>query len=65
MAALYPTLNLKLRFEWLNEIDNLIVVHIDAGKLKLEMVMTYELALGYILNLRTFSTEPRNRKLEN
>ena len=58
-------IKLKMRFEWLNDIDDLLVVHIDAGKIKLEMVLPYDIAYQYVLNLRTYSKEPRIRKMEN
>ena len=58
-------IKLKMRFEWLNDIDDLLVVHIDAGKIKLEMVLPYDIAYQYVLNLRTYSKEPRTRKMEN
>ncbi len=59
------SINLKVRFEYLSKIDDILVCHIDAGKLKLEMVMTRELAFDYILRLRVYSTEPRIRNMEN
>lgn len=58
-------ININLEFEYLNDIDDLIVVHTHIGRLKFEMVMTREVALRYILNLRINSTEPRTRKMEN
>ena len=58
-------IKLKLSFEYLNDIDDLVVVHVNAGKIKLEMVLPYDIAYQYVLNLRTYSTEPRTRKMEN
>ena len=65
MMATAPRINLKIRFEYLNEIDDLLVCYIDAGKLKFEMIMTYEIAIDYIINLRVASTEPRERVIYN
>ena len=60
----------KLRLEWFNYPENLIKacvkgVKIGGFEFAFEFVMTYEMALRYILHLRINSTEPRTRKLEN
>ena len=56
---------IKLNFEWHNFLKDLLTVHVRVGNLKFEMVLTYELALRYILYLKIIMTEPRTRKLEN
>ena len=56
---------IKLKFEWHNLLKDLLTVHVHVGNLKFEMILTYELALRYILYLKIMSSEPRIRKLEN
>ena len=63
--ALNPGIQVNVKLEYLNDIDDLIAVHTHIGKLKFEMVMTREMALRYILHLRINCAEPRTRKLEN
>ena len=63
--ALNPGILVNVKFKYLNDIDDLIVVHTQIGRLKFEMVMPYEMATRYILNLRINCSEPRTRKLEN
>ena len=63
MMATGPTI--KLKFEWHNFLKDLLTVHVHVGNLKFEMVLTYELALRYIVYLKIIMTEPRTRKLEN
>ena len=65
MATDDPRINLKIKFDGLNDIDGLLVAYIDAGKFQFELVMTREEALEYILNLRIASTEPRERNILN
>ena len=65
MMAKNASIDIKLSFEYLNDIDDLLVVHTQIGKLKFETVVTREVALRYILDLKINSTEPRIRKMEN
>jgi hypothetical protein len=60
-----PRMPVKLKFEWHDFLKDLLAVHVHVGHLKFEMILTYEMALQYILYLRIISTEPRTRKMEN